>query len=72
MAIVDVDYTAIAGMQITFNSTMITVDIAVNIIDDIEIESDEIFRGLLTLISGERVSVGVGTADATIIDDESK
>ncbi len=72
MALADVDYTAVDGMQIILNGNMMTVDVAVDLINDSDFEPDEIFRGLLILTSGERVSVGADSANATIIDDESE
>ena len=49
---------------------MQTIQIAVDLINDSIFENDEMFQGTLTIISGERVSLSPGTADATIIEDE--
>ncbi len=37
-----------------------------------EIEADEMFAGLLTLVNGEGVTVDPDIAEFTIVDDESK
>ena len=49
---------------------MQTIQIAVDLINDPIFENNEMFQGTLTIISGERVSLSPGTADATIIEDE--
>ena len=46
------------------------VNVSVNLIDDNLIEGEEDFKGILTLISGENVTISPGNALATIVDDE--
>ncbi len=48
---------------------MQTIQITVDLISDSIFENNEMFQGTLTIISGERVSLSPGTADATIIED---
>ena len=50
---------------------MQTIQIVVDLINDPIFENNELFQGTLTIISRERVSLGPGTANATIIEDES-
>ncbi len=71
-AVAGEDYTAISGMMITLTPSMMTFQILVNLTDDVIFEQNELFRGELTLISTERVRVGGGIANATIMDDEGK
>ena len=49
---------------------MQTIMITVDLNDNHIFETNKIFQGILTIISGERVSLNLGTADATIIEDE--
>ena len=49
---------------------MQSINIAVELINDTIFENNEMFQGILTIISGERVSLSLGTANATIIEDE--
>ena len=49
---------------------MQTIEISVELRDDLIFENNEMFQGTLTIISGERVSLSPGTANATIIEDE--
>ncbi len=44
-----------------------TFEIQVPITNDGLFEQDEMFQGLLSLVSGERVSVDIDVANATII-----
>ncbi len=64
------DYTSIMNMPIILSAGMQTIQIAVDLINDSIFENNEMFQGTLTIISGERVSLSPGTADATIIEDE--
>ena len=65
-----VDYTSIMNMPIILSAGMQTIQIAVELINDTIFENNEMFQGTLTIISGERVSLSPGTANATIIEDE--
>ena len=49
---------------------MQTIQIAVNLTVDQLFENNEMFQGILNLITTERVSLSPGTAEATIIEDE--
>ncbi len=44
-----------------------TVQIRVPITNDDLFEQDEMFQGLISIVSGERVSVDIDVANATII-----
>ena len=63
-----VDYTSIINMPIILRARMQSIDIPVDLINDPMFENNEMFQGTLTIISGERVSLSPGTADATIIE----
>ena len=65
------DYTSIINMPIILRPGMQTIQITVNLIDDQLIEINEVFRGTLSLVTTDRVSLGLDNADATIIEDES-
>ncbi|XP_064387537.1 uncharacterized protein LOC135335856 isoform X6 [Halichondria panicea] len=69
-AMAGVDYTSIMNMPIILSAGMQTIQIAVELINDTIFENNEMFQGTLTIISGERVSLSPGTANATIIEDE--
>ena len=58
------------NMPIILSAGMQTVVITVNLTNDQLFENNEMFQGILTIISGERVSLSPGTANATIIEDE--
>ncbi len=47
-------------------------EIAVELMHRNVLEKNETFRGVLNIVSGERVTLSAGTADATIIDDRRK
>ncbi len=49
---------------------MQSINISVDLNNDPIFENNEMFQGTLTIISGERVSLDLSTADATIIEDE--
>ena len=49
---------------------MQSIDISVELNPDQIFENNEMFQGTLTIVSGERVSLGPGTANATIIEDD--
>ena len=57
-------------MQIILSAGMQSINIAVELINDTIFENNEMFQGILTIISEERVSLDPGTASATIIEDE--
>ena len=61
-----------ARTQFNLNELRTTAQLQVQLIDDNEIEADEMFAGLLTLVNGERVTVDPDIAEFTIVDDESK
>ncbi len=67
-----VDYTSINGKQFVLNREKISFKIGVIMIHNEEFESNETFRGKLTLLSGERVTIDANSAIATIIDDKRK
>ena len=69
-AMAGLDYTSIINMPIILSVGMQTIQIAVELINDPIFENNEMFQGTLTIISGERVSLSPGTANATIIEDE--
>ena len=69
-AMAGVDYTSVINMPIIPSASMQSIDISVELINDTIFENNEMFQGILTIISGERVSLSPGTADATIIEDE--
>ena len=69
-AMAGLDYTSIINMPIILSAGMQTIQIAVELINDTIFENNEMFQGILTIISGERVSLSPGTANATIIEDE--
>ncbi len=66
-ATANLDYTVISELMFILNGSMMTVQIPVPIVDDDIFESDETFIGLLSVISGERVTVDIDMANATII-----
>ncbi len=66
------DYTVIPGRRITLHRNMMTAQVSVPLVNDNLFEEDEVFTGELSLISGERVTINVGTARATIFNDESE
>ncbi len=66
-----VDYTSVINMPIILSAGMQTIQIVVDLNNDPIFENNELFQGTLTIISGERVSLSPGTANATIIEDES-
>ena len=49
---------------------MQSIDISVELNPDQIFENNEMFQGTLTIVSGERVSLSPGTANATIIEDD--
>ncbi len=49
---------------------MQSINISVELINDPIFENNEMFQGILTIISGERVSLSPSTANATIIEDD--
>ena len=49
---------------------MQSIDISVDLNPDQIFENNEMFQGTLTIVSGERVSLSPGIANATIIEDE--
>ncbi len=70
-AFAGLDYTPIINRPITLSAGMQTIQIAVDLNNDQIFESNEIFRGMLRLLTTERVvSLSPGTAEATIINDE--
>ena len=70
-AFAGLDYTPIINRPIILSAGMQTIQIAVDLNDDQIFESNEIFRGMLRLLTTERVvSLSPGTAEATIINDE--
>ncbi|XP_064387556.1 uncharacterized protein LOC135335860 isoform X4 [Halichondria panicea] len=70
-AMAGLDYTSITNSPIILSAGMQTIQIAVALINDPIFENDKLFQGILTIISGERVSLGLDTANATIIEDEA-
>ena len=70
VALAGLDYTSIINMPIILSAGMQSIDIAVELNPDQIFENNEMFQGTLTIISGERVSLSPGTANATIIEDE--
>ena len=64
------DYTSIINMPIILSASMQSIEIPVDLNPDQLFENNETFQGILTIISGKRVSLSPGTADATIINDE--
>ena len=72
-AVASNDYTANPGQVLTFDGTSRMQTVNVELEDDSIFELDEIFLGNLTLVGDpERVTVDPDTAEATILDDESK
>ncbi|XP_064387566.1 uncharacterized protein LOC135335869 isoform X2 [Halichondria panicea] len=69
-AFAGVDYISVINMQIILSAGMQSINIAVELINDTIFENNEMFQGILTIISEERVSLDPGTASATIIEDE--
>ncbi len=49
---------------------MQTIQISVDLNDDQILENNEMFQGILSLITTDRVFLGPGTANATIIEVE--
>ncbi len=64
------DYTSIINMPIILSAGMQSINISVELINDPIFENNEMFQGILTIISGERVSLSPSTANATIIEDD--
>ncbi len=64
------DYTSIINMPIILSAGMQSINIPVDLINDLMFENNEMFQAILTIVSGERVSLSPGTADATIIEDD--
>ncbi len=69
-ALAGVDYISVINMPIILSAGMQSINISVDLNNDPIFENNEMFQGILTIISGERVSLSPGTADATIINDE--
>ncbi len=69
-ALAGLDYTAIINRPITLSAGMQTIQIAVDLTVDQLFENNEMFQGILSIISGESVSLSPGTAEATIIEGE--
>ncbi len=65
-----VDYISVINMPIILSAGIQTINIPVELINDPIFENNEMFQGTLTIVSGERVSLSPGTANATIIEDE--
>ena len=66
------DYTRVSGRRVILNRNRMTVQISVNIVNENLLEENEMFRGELSLISIDRVTISVDTARATITNDDSK
>ena len=62
------DYTSIINMPIILSAGMQSIDIPVDLINDPIFDNFEMFLGILSLVTTDRVSLSLGTADATIID----
>ena len=61
------DYVGRSNLQLTISKS---INVPVNLIDDNFFEGEEDFNGILTLISGENVTISPDNALATIVDDE--
>ena len=61
------DYVGQSNLQLTISKS---INVPVNLIDDNFFEGEEDFNGILTLISGENVTISPDNALATIVDDE--
>ncbi len=68
--LVHVDYISVINMPIILSAGMQSINISVDLNNDPIFENNEMFQGTLTIVSGERVSLSPGTANATIINDE--
>ncbi len=64
------DYISVINMPIILSAGIQTINIPVELINDPIFENNEMFQGTLTIVSGKRVSLSPGTANATIIEDE--
>ena len=62
------NYTSVIDMSFILSAGMQTIQISVNLNPDQLYENNEMFQGILSLITTDRVSLSPGTADATIID----
>ncbi len=69
-AMAGLDYTSIINMPIILRAGMQTIGIAVELTPDQQFENNERFRGILTIITTDRVSLDLDTANATIIEEE--
>ncbi len=69
-AMAGLDYTSIINMSIILKAHMRTIEIAVDLTLDQQLENNERFQGTLTIITTDRVSLSPGTANATIIEKE--
>ncbi len=69
-ALAGLDYTAIINRPITLSAGMQTIQIVVDLSNDQLFENNEMFQGILSLFTTERVSLSPGTAEATIIEDD--
>ena len=70
-AMAGLDYTSVINMPMILSAGMQSIDhILVDLINDPIFENNEVFQGTLTIISGERASLSLGTANTTIIEDE--
>ncbi len=69
-AMAGLDYTSIINMPIILRAGMQTIGIAVDLTPDQQFENNEMFQGILTIITMDRVSLDLDTANATIIEEE--
>ena len=67
------DYVGQSNVMLTFNATTRSVQVEVDLIDDMVFETDEHFNGILTLVSDSpRVTIDRGSTVATIVEDEGE
>ena len=73
-AIAGSDYTAVSGLQLTFDAATRSIPIDVSLLNDNVFELTESFSGLLSLPGGpiNKVTLAPDSAVAEIIDDDGQ
>ena len=65
------DYTAVSGDSISVNNGAVTGTTTVTVLDDLLLEATETVNGTITNSSHAGVTIGTGTANGEILDDET-
>lgn len=75
LIIAPADFTARAGVMVTFGPSETVQRVDVQLVNDEILENEEDFQGMLSLVpggAGGRVRLGVASATGIIEDDDSK